>query len=224
MIGKLSGIIDSFDENSLILDVSGVGYVVFASSRTLSSVGQVGDSASLLIMTNVREDAITLYGFVDALEKQWFTLLTSVQGVGAKAGLAILAACPADQLGFAIAAQDKAALTRASGVGPKLATRILTELKDKAGKIDISGGAQGVSASSQGAFSGQKNLKCSDGKAGDSNNIEQDAVSALTNLGYASSDAYQAVLKAKSMLIDDDGNVSGGVEDLIRLALQELSA
>ncbi len=205
MIGKLTGIIDSFDENHLILDVSGVGYVVFASSRTLSSIGQVGDAASLLVITNVREDAITLYGFADALEKQWFTLLTSVQGVGAKAGLAILAACPADQLSFAIAAQDKAALTRASGVGAKLATRILTELKDKAGKIEITGGNVGISTSS------------SNQTAQINDSVDQDAVSALTNLGYASSDAYRAVLQVK-------GEGLGDLQTIIRLALKELSS
>ena len=202
MIGKLSGIIDSFDTNSLILDVSGIGYVVFASSRTLSSIGQVGDTASLLITTIVREDAFTLYGFADALEKQWFTLLTSVQGVGAKAGLSILAACPADQLSFAIASQDKAALTRADGVGPKLATRILTELKDKAGKIEITGSTAPLTGTTPTEASG----------------IDQDAVSALTNLGYASSDAYKAVMHAKEKADNDN------LQDIIRLALKELSA
>ena len=214
MIGKLSGIIDYFDTNSLILDVGGVGYVVLASSRTLSSIGQVGDTASLLITTNVREDAITLYGFADALEKQWFALLTSVQGVGAKAGMAILAACPADQLGFAIAAQDKAALTRAAGVGPKLATRILTELKDKAGKIDIEVGAQVATAS--------KSSESAKVEVSESFGVDQDAVSALTNLGYSSSDAYRAVLKAQEKANDNETDT--GLQSIIRLALQELSA
>ncbi len=206
MIGKLSGIIDSFDTDHLILDVSGVGYVVFASSHTLSSIGQVGDAACLLITTIVREDAITLYGFADALEKQWFTLLTSVQGVGAKAALAILAACPADQLGFAIAAQDKAALTQASGVGPKLATRILTELKDKAGKIEITAGAHGVTSVQSGSNA-----------ASTTGQIEQDALSALTNLGYASSEAYRAILHVKP-------DANDNLQNLIRLALKELSS
>lgn len=214
MIGKLSGIIDYFDTNSLILDVGGVGYVVLASSRTLSSIGQVGDAVSLLITTNVREDAITLYGFADALEKQWFALLTSVQGVGAKAGMAILAACPADQLGFAIAAQDKAALTRAAGVGPKLATRILTELKDKTGKIDISSGAQMATIS--------KTSIAGDVQVSENFGVDQDAVSALTNLGYSSSDAYKAVMAAQEKANDnEEGN---DLQTIIRLALQELSA
>ena len=138
MIAKLSGILDSVAQDFLIIDVQGVGYHVFASPRTLSRIGEKGDSVSLLIDTHVREDHIHLFGFADAGEQQWFRLLTSVQGVGAKAGLSILGVCAPDQLAFAIASQDKAALTRADGVGPKLALRILTELKDKAAKIDLS--------------------------------------------------------------------------------------
>lgn len=210
MIGKLSGIIDSFDSDHLILDVSGVGYVVFGSGRTLSSIGQVGDATSLLITTSVREDAITLYGFVDAIEQQWFKLLTSVQGVGAKAGLAILSACPADQLAFVIAAQDKAAITRANGVGPKLAARILTELKDKAGKIDVVDGLNSTELSVQAP---------SDAPVAEQG-VEKDAVSALTNLGYASADAFRAVSMAKSKAGEQDNNL----QSLIRLALKELSA
>lgn len=214
MIGKLSGIIDFFDTSSLILDVGGVGYVISASSRTLSSIGQVGDTASLLITTNVREDAITLYGFADALEKQWFALLTSVQGVGAKAAMAILAACPADQLSFAIAGQDKAVLTQASGVGPKLATRILTELKDKAGKIDVSVGAK--------IKNNETDTNDATVQVSESYGVDQDAVSALTNLGYSSMDAYRAVLKAQEKI--NDGNEEKNLQSIIRIALQELSS
>lgn len=208
MIGKLSGIIDSFDTGHFILDVSGVGYLINASSRTLSAVGQVGDTASVLIITNVREDAITLYGFADAVEQQWFKLLTSVQGVGAKAGLSILAACPADQLAFIIASQDKASLTQADGVGPKLATRILTELKDKAGKIDMS-------------TTGDSPKAAVSESSPATDLVDQDAVSALTNLGYAASDAYRAVLAAKGKANDNEHD---NLQVLIRLALQELSA
>ena len=125
MIAKLSGILDSVAQSTLILDVNGVGYLVHASARTLAQAGQAGDPLSLLIETIVREDAFNLYGFREAAEQEWFRLLTSVQGVGAKAALAILSVSPPDQLGFAIAAGDKTALTRADGVGPKLALRIL---------------------------------------------------------------------------------------------------
>ncbi|MCB1652311.1 MAG: Holliday junction branch migration protein RuvA [Alphaproteobacteria bacterium] len=205
MIGKLSGIIDSFDANYLILDVSGVGYLVHASNRTLSSIGQKGDQASLLIDTHVREDAITLYGFADAAEQSWFRLLTSVQGVGAKAALAILAVCPAERLSVVIAAQDKAALTQADGVGPKLATRILSELKEKAAKIDLGPQTTGTKMPSASA-----NQSADPG-------MEQDAVSALINLGYGRADAYSAVMQAKQRANDN-------LQDLIREALKELSS
>lgn len=212
MIGKLTGTIDSFETDHLILDVSGIGYIIYASSRTLGAVGQVGEVVSLLINMQVREDSMTLYGFADKVEQGWFRLLTSVQGVGAKAGLSILAATPADQLGFVIASQDKAALTRADGVGPKLAARILTELKDKVGQIEISAssaGGAGAKASQDGA------AQVTVSKA------DEDAVSALTNLGYARAEAYKAVMQAKSKANDND---TENVEMLIKLALTELSA
>ena len=202
MIGKLSGIIDSFSSGHLILDVGGVGYLVHASARTLEKIGQKGDPASLLIETAVREDAITLYGFVDSAEQSWFKLLTSVQGVGAKAGLAILSALTPEKISLAIAAQDKAMLTQADGVGPKLATRILTELKDKAVNLDLSPkSVEGFVDNSE---------KTPEG-------VDNDAVSALINLGYARADAYSAVIRAKDKANDN-------LQDLLRLALKELSA
>lgn len=205
MIGKLSGIIDSFGEGYLILDVSGVGYLIQASSRTLGRIGQVGDAASLLIHTQVREDALTLFGFASAAEQYWFKLLTGVQGVGAKVALSIMAACAPEELAFVIASQDKAALTRADGVGPKLAARLLTELKDKAAAVDV---YQAPKAGTHAA----KPL------SGEQNTIDQDAVSALINLGYANADAYRAVMAAKTKANDND------LQSLIRLALKELSA
>ena len=205
MIGKLTGIIDSIENGHLILDVGGIGYLVYASNRTLSRIGQKGDTASLLIDTHVREDHIHLYGFADAAEQQWFRLLTSVQGVGAKVGLAILAVCPAEKLGLIIASQDKAAITQADGVGPKLATRILTELKDKAGKIEIAG-AQPTAPQKYQDMTGEEGQ-----------GVNNDAVSALINLGYSRSDAYRAVLAAR-------GKANDNLEDIIRTALKELSA
>jgi len=206
MISKLTGILDSTSTGSLIIDVNGVGYQVFASGRTLSQLGQSGDRVSLLIDTQVREDHIHLFGFFDKAEQEWFRLLTTVQGVGAKAGMAILSVCPPDKLAFAIAAGDAAALRQADGVGPKLATRIVTELKDKAGNIEFSA-----------AMPVKKGAKSAapDAPA----NADHDAVSALINLGYARSDAYAAVMQARQKA-NDNGNLS----ELIRLALQELSA
>ena len=207
MIAKLSGFLDSVALDSLILDVGGVGYQVFASRRTLSRLGQTGDAVALLIATHVREDHIHLYGFIDAGEQQWFRLLTSVQGVGVKVALSILSVCPPDKLGFAIAAQDKAALTQADGVGPKLAVRILTELKDKAGKIDLSP-RKGIASSSPAHMA----------EMAEDNDVGSDAVSALVNLGYARADAYSAVAQAQQK-----ANDNSGLQDLIRLALKELA-
>ncbi|MGQ0527548.1 MAG: Holliday junction branch migration protein RuvA [Alphaproteobacteria bacterium] len=205
MIGRLSGVIFGFEKDHLILDVQGVGYHVFASTRTLSRIGQVGDTASLLIDTHVREDHIHLYGFADAAEQSWFRLLNTVQGVGARAALSILAACPPEKLSLIIASQDVAAIRQADGVGPKLATRILTELKDKAGTMDLS----------KTAIPGIKAVK--DEPAG----VDHDAVSALVNLGYARSDAYGAVAQARAKANDNERD---NLQAVIRLALKELSA
>lgn len=208
MIAKLTGKIDSFFDGFLILDVNGVGYQVFASGRTCSSIGQKGETVSLLIDTHVREDHIHLFGFQTESEQNWFRLLTSVQGVGAKAALAILNVCPPDKLTLSIAAQDKTALRQADGIGPKIAARIVTELKDKAGKMDLSSDA--LTVSSGPAVS----------SAPMTNSFDQDAVSALINLGYARSDAYAAVMKAGAKAND---NEKDNLQDIIRLALKELS-
>ena len=132
MIGKLRGVVDSVDEESLILDVNGVGYLVSASAQTLRALPAAGQAAELLVETHVREDAIRLYGFLTPAERDWFRLLQNVQGVGAKVALGILGVLSADALSVAIARQDKSMMARAPGVGPKLAARLVLELKDKA--------------------------------------------------------------------------------------------
>ena len=204
MIGKLSGVIDSIDTGHFILDVGGVGYFVHASRRTLSRIGHVGDVASLRIETQVREDAITLFGFIDASEQAWFKLLTSVQGVGAKVGLAILSVCPPEKLAVAIAAQDKAVIRQADGVGPKLAVRILTELKDKAGKIELPVSTKPLAS-----------VNTPEAKV--DSPINDDAVSALVNLGYGRAEAYTAVMNAVS-----DAQNDNDLQAIIRLALKDL--
>ncbi len=211
MIAKLTGILDSVAENFLILDVNGVGYQVFASARTLSRLGLPGEPVSLLIDTQVREDAFNLFGFGDAAEQHWFRLLTSVQGVGAKVGMGILGSMPLDRLGFAIASGDAAALRQADGVGPKLAARIVTELKDKAGKLSPPGppASGGEGAKRRGGVS----------NTGAEEDVSHDAVSALINLGYTRSDAYAAVLNAKQK-----SNDNSKLNDIIKLALKELAS
>jgi holliday junction DNA helicase RuvA len=183
----------------VVIDVNGVGYLVFASARTLSRVPARGQPVKLLIETHVREDHIHLYGFADEAERGWFRLLTTVQGVGAKLALAVLSVLAPDALATAVMAQDKAALTRAEGVGPKLAQRIALELKDKVGGIVLGpGAAKGAAAAPEGSAA--------------------DAVSALVNLGYSRSDAFGAVAEAAKRL-----GASAKIDALIRAGLQELA-
>ena len=210
MIGKLSGIIDSTSKDSLIIDVGGVGYHVFCSGRTLTAMATTEGMVSLYIETHVREDHIHLFGFSDQYEQAWFRLLTTVQGVGARVALAMLSVIAPDALAQAIAAQDKTAITEAPGVGPKLATRIMTELKDKMGGIALGDGASLTP------------VVPSDGAAGrgnETNTVAADAVSALVNLGYSRSDAFGAVAQAVQRLGPD-----AGAEALIKDGLIELSA
>lgn len=214
MIAKLSGIIDSVGTNYVIIDVNGVGYLVYASSRTLAKIGSVrGNAVSLLIETHVREDQITLYGFADAAEKEWFLILCTVQGVGAKVAQSILAAVPADQLPVVIASQDKAALRMAEGVGDKLATRLVTELKEKAGKMAL--GAVATQKAQAARGSSGKGAPVVDLPKSASN----DAVSALINLGYGRAEAFGAV--ANVMREHGEALPLG---DIIRESLKELSA
>ena len=207
MIAKLRGLVDSVGQDNAVLDVSGVGYLVFASKRTLSALPPPGDVAALLIDTHVREDHIHLYGFLEAAERDWFGLLCTVQGVGARVALAILSVLPPERLVQAVAAQDKAALTQASGVGPKVAGRIVSELKDKAGSI-----ALGAMAGALGDEAGGTVVVPSGG-------VSEDAVSALVNLGYRRVEAFGAVARAAGQLGGD-----ASVESLIRVGLKELAS
>lgn len=208
MIGRLKGKIDDISGNTLVLDVNGVGYVVMAGARTMGAIGGVGEAAILHIETIVREDAITLYGFADKAEQQWFKTLTTVQGVGPKVAISILSACTPEQLSLAIGAKDSAILTRADGVGPKLAQRIVMELKDK----KIAAPASDISIAVP-----AKKAKVANDAAQPANMVE-DAVSALVNLGYGRSEAYQAVssVMAKGEAAD--------ISSLITKSLKEMAA
>lgn len=205
MIAKLKGLIDSTGEGWAVIDVGGVGYLVFCSGRTLGRLG-AGEVADVMVETHVREDHIHLYGFIDAAERDWFRLLTTVQGVGAKVALALLSALSPDELLHAVASADKAAVTQAPGVGPKLATRILSELKDKVGDL-----ALGVSA-------GVVQMAAHGGGPEGAGGALRDAASALVNLGYQPSEALAAVGSAAGRLGDD-----ATVEALIRAGLNELA-
>jgi Holliday junction DNA helicase RuvA len=203
MIGKLRGIVDSVNEDGLILDVNGVGYVVAASARSLRNLPASGEAATLHIETQVREDAIRLFGFLTEAERDWFRLLQSVQGVGAKVALAILGILSAAELQQAIALQDKAMVARAPGVGPKLAARIVLELKDK--------GPAGSVADFAAEAAGAADAAPLGGSA-------RDAVLALVNLGYARPQAALAVAKGVAAL-----GAEAATAALIRLGLKELA-
>lgn len=198
MIAKLTGRIDALEDGRCIIDVNGVGYLVHASARTLAALSSQPALASLLIETQVREDAITLFGFAEAAERQWFRLLTAVQGVGAKLALGILSALPPDELATAIAAGDRAHLTRVPGVGAKLAIRLLTELREKVGTVAP---ADGLTRPSQAPV----------GVAGD-------ALSALINLGYRRQEAEPAVVRTLERLGE-----GAGVDAVIRDSLRALA-
>ncbi len=204
MIGKLKGLIESYGQDSVIVDVNGVGYEVHCSARTLQELPGVGQPATLSIETHVREDQIRLFGFVTEIEREWFRLLQTVQGVGAKVALAVLGTLKPSELASAIAMRDKAMVARAPGVGPKVAERIVTELKDKApaytnvdpALVRLSGALDDKRAPAP----------------------VTDAVSALVNLGYAQAQAAAAIAAAAR-------SAGEGAEatTLIRLGLRELA-
>jgi holliday junction DNA helicase RuvA len=204
MIGKLKGIIDSYGEDFIVLDVGGVGYLVHCSARTLQSLPGTGQPATLSIETHVREDQIKLFGFLSDVEREWFRLLQTVQGVGAKVALSVLGTLKPADLASAIAMRDKAAIARTPGVGPKVAERIVTELKDKApayaaldpAVIRLSGAVEDKRAPQPLA----------------------DAVSALVNLGYGQPQAAAAIAVAAR-----SAGEGADAARLIRLGLKELA-
>jgi Holliday junction DNA helicase RuvA len=204
MIGKLKGLIDSYGEDFVIVDVNGVGYVVHCSGRTLQKLPRPGEAAALAIETQVREDSIKLFGFANETEREWFRLLQTVQGVGSKVALGILSILSPGELGTAIATQDKSMVSRASGVGPKLAARIVAELKDKAPAF---GSVDPVIA----RLAGEDEEKSAPSAV-------RDAISALVNLGYGRPQAAAAV--AASVKALGEGAETGA---LIRQGLKELA-
>ena len=203
MIAKLKGVVDSIDEGSAVVDVNGVGYLVSASSRTLRDL-IVGGAATLLVETIVREDAIALYGFLATAERDWFRILTTVQGVGARVALSILSTLSPDEIARAIAAGDRASLSRPAGVGPKLAARLATELKDKAAAFGVAPAPARATDTAVPAVAAT---------------VNEDAVSALVNLGYRRVEAFGAVARVTQRLGPDaplDAVIRGGLQELAR--------
>ena len=198
MIAQLTGRVEALADGTCVLDVNGVGYLVHASSRTLAALPAPPNLAKLLVETHVREEAITLYGFAESAERDWFRLLTTVQGVGGRVALSVLSALSPRELIGAIAAGDKGSLTRAPGVGARLAVRLLTELRDKAGAMPSS---PSLSAS-----------------VGRSAGNADDAVSALVNLGYRRQEVQPIVAR----VIEQLGEVAG-LDAVIRQSLRDLA-
>ena len=203
MIAMLRGTLQSIAEDAAVIDVGGVGYLVFCSRRTLEAMPRPGGAVQVHVETHVREDHIHLYGFLQAEERSWFRLLTTVQGVGVRVALAILSVLTTDQLLTAIAAQDKSQINRANGVGPKLAARIVSELKDKVAGLALSAPPAFVSSRATGEIAAAPS---------------EEAVSALVNLGFSRSEAFGAIARAGQTL-----GAGAAVDDLIRSGLRELA-
>jgi Holliday junction DNA helicase RuvA len=204
MIGKLKGIVDSYGEDFIVLDVQGVGYLVHCSARTLQALPAPGEAATLSIETHVREDQIRLFGFLSDVEREWFRLLQTVQGVGAKVALSVLGTLKVGDLASAVAMRDKAAIARAPGVGPKVAERIVTELKDKAPAFASVDAAAVHLAGSLDEKRAPRPV--------------MDAVSALVNLGYGQPQAAAAIAAATR-----NAGVGADTATLIRQGLRELA-
>jgi len=211
MIAKLTGVLDHIGPEGAVIDVGGVGYLVFCSTRTLGQLPPSGGATRVLVETHVREDHIHLYGFFDAAERDWFRLLTTVQGVGARLALAVLSAVAPDDLTLAIVAQDKAMLVRAEGVGPRLAARIVNELRDKVGGLVLAA----------------TNAAAPVAQAASEPGATGDAVSALVNLGYRRAEAFGAVAAASRRLGGEakvDALIRAGLQELAQGALAQTSA
>ncbi|MCH2628890.1 MAG: Holliday junction branch migration protein RuvA [Nisaea sp.] len=201
MIGKLTGRLDAVSDNGAIIDVGGVGYSVFTSSRTMSQLGSIGEVVTVLVETHVREDHIHLYAFYSDDEKRWFQTLQTVQGVGSKAALAILSALTSEDIMNSLLSEDKTMFVRADGVGQKLATRIVSELKDK---VD-------------GFFAG--NVNNIETTTSQDNSLIADAISAMVNLGFSRFEAQKAVSKASNY----KANIET-LDKLIAATLKELAS
>ena len=211
MIGKLKGIVDAIGESHCIIDVNGVGYEVQASARALRTM-EIGQTATLVIDTHVREDAIRLFGFVSEVERSWFRMLQNVQGVGSKVALAVLGTLSSQDLANAIALGDWATVEQTPGVGKKLALRIVAELKDKAPALAVAG--LHVPAAINGAGKGASKAAAESAEA----HAAAEAISALTNLGYNPAQASQAIaIAARDLGTDAD------TAKLIRRGLKELA-
>ncbi len=216
MIGKLKGVVDGVGAEEALLDVGGVVYLVVCGARTLARLPAPGQPTALHIETHVREDAIRLYGFLSEAERAWFARLQAVQGVGAKVALAILDVLSPGELMAAAEREDKAAVARAKGVGPRVAQRVVAELKGKPAPATRLGSAAGPVPAREGGAGGDAPAAAVDAPGRDAYAMREDAVSALANLGIPEADARAAVTAAQGA--DPDA----GLDALVKAALKEI--
>ena len=219
MIASLSGTLKSISKSEIVLEINGVGYLLNVSSKLISSLGDIGSKLSLFTDLQVKDDKIVMYGFFNHIDQTFFKLLQSVQGVGPKAALAILSALTVEELILAISSGDKAMITRAEGVGSKVAGRVVTELLERVSNLNLINEDQNVNI----AKSSQKNLNLvNKTQLGDSHVVE-DTISALVNLGYTRSEVFSIVMKIKKEFTLKEKNKDFTVGNIIPLVLRTIS-
>ena len=222
MIASLKGIVTTINKSDIILEVNGIGYLLNVSSRLIASLGDLGSSLFLYTDLKIKDDKITMYGFINASEQSFFNLLQSVQGVGPKAALALLSTLSVEEIILAISSSDKTMLSRAEGIGPKAASRIASELLDKVSKFNLDYSIKSVGSKLNN--NEQNNLNFPEDSYDDNlSAIVEDSISALINLGYGRSEVFSVVMKIKNDFSKDKKNKLLTMNSILPLALKELS-
>lgn len=219
MIASLTGTLKSISKSEIVLEVNGVGYLLNVSSKLISSLGDIGSKLSLFTDLQVKDDKIVMYGFFNQIDQTFFKLLQSVQGVGPKAALAILSALTVEELILAISSGDKAMITRAEGVGSKVAGRVVTELLERVSNLNLINEDQNVNI----AKSSQKNLNLVNKTQLSDSQVVEDTISALVNLGYTRSEVFSIVMKIKKEFTLKEKNKDFTVGNIIPLVLRTIS-
>ena len=222
MIASLKGVLTSIGKSDIILEVNGIGYLLNVSSKLISSLGDIGSNLSLFTDLQIKDDKIVIYGFVDSSEQSFFKLLQSVQGVGPRAALSLLSTLSVDEVVLAISSGDKTMLSRAEGIGPKVAGRIASELLDKVSVFNISNSIRNIDNKSNNNEQDKLNFQENDYN-GNVSMIVEDIISALINLGYGRSEVFSVVMKIKNDFSHKKQNKLFTVNTIVPIALKELS-
>lgn len=222
MIASLKGVLTSIGKSDIILEVNGIGYLLNVSSKLISSLGDIGSNLSLFTDLQIKDDKIVMYGFVDSSEQSFFKLLQSVQGVGPRAALSLLSTLSVDEVVLAISSGDKTMLSRAEGIGPKVAGRIASELLDKVSVFNISNSIRNIDNKFNNNEQDKLNFQEND-YDGNISMIVEDIISALINLGYGRSEVFSVVMKIKNDFSHKKQNKLFTVNTIVPIALKELS-